>query len=172
MRRPALRFLRDVRGAAALEFGLILPFLFVMHLTIVELVQAWQVRTRITHIASSVADVTSQNRSVSDSELADILLAGDAMIRPFPAQPLGERVTSLVTDQYGVVRVDWTSSRNFPSLPAASVPAGFLKPNESILVADVVYDYQPALHFFLKDTFRLKHTSYVRPRVSTKVERR
>ncbi|MFN3584951.1 TadE/TadG family type IV pilus assembly protein [Phenylobacterium sp.] len=167
-----LRFLRDARGAAALEFGLILPFLFVMHLTIVELVQAWQVRTRITHIASSLADVTSQERSVSDSDLADILLAGDAMIRPYPATPLGERVTSLVSDPYGVVRVDWTVSRNFPSSPPASAPAGFLQPNESILVADVVYDYQPALHFFLKDNFRLKHTSYVRPRMSAKVEKR
>jgi Flp pilus assembly protein TadG len=172
MRSGVLRFLRDARGAAALEFGLILPFLFVMHLTIVEIVQAWQVRTRIAHVASSLADVTSQSRSVTDSDLTDILLAGDAMIRPYPAPPLGERVTSLASDQNGVVRIDWTASRNFPSSPPASVPAGFLKPNESILVADVTYDYQPMLHFFLPASFRLKHTSYVRPRVSAKVERR
>lgn len=172
MRRFLIRWRACARGGAAVEFGLILPFLFVMHITVGEIVQAWQVRTRVFHVASAIADVTSQARGLTDGELADIMQAGDAMMRPYPVEPLGERITSLVADAQGAVAVDWSVSRNFPASPAPSVPSGYLAPHESIIVADAIYEYEPAFNLFLADSFRLRHTAYIRPRVSAKVDKR
>ncbi|MCR5875706.1 pilus assembly protein [Phenylobacterium sp. J426] len=166
------RFGRDEHGAAAVEFALILPFLVFMHLAVVEFVQAWQVRTRVGHVAASIADVTSQSRTVSDADLADILLAGDAMMRPYPTAPLGERITSLTANAQGAVVVDWSVGRNFGAAPAATAPPNFLAPNESIIVAEARYDYRPAISVYLLDKFTLRQTAYVRPRVATKVEKR
>ncbi|MGA0607193.1 TadE/TadG family type IV pilus assembly protein [Phenylobacterium sp. VNQ135] len=166
------RMARDESGAAAVEFALILPFLVVMHLAVVEFVQAWQVRTRVSHVAASLADVTSQARSVSDADLNDILLAGDAMMRPYTVAPLGERITSMTANAQGAVGVDWTASRNFGAAPAPVLPAKFLAPNDSIIVAEARYAYQPAIAVVLKGQITLRHTAYVRPRVGAKIEKR
>jgi Flp pilus assembly protein TadG len=165
-------FRRDTRGAAAVEFALILPFLVFMHLAVVEFVQAWQVRTRVGHVAASIADVTSQARSVGDTDLADIFKAGDAMMRPYPTTPLGERITSLTANAQGAVVVDWSVGRNFGAAPTPTVPANFLAPNESVIVAEARYAYRPAISVFTLDEFTLSQAAYVRPRVSTKVEKR
>lgn len=172
MRGVASRLKRDERGAAAVEFALILPFLVFMHLAVVEFVQAWQVRTRVGHVAASLADVTSQSRTVSDADLTDILLAGDAMMRPYPTAPLGERITSLTANAQGVVEMKWTVSRNFASEPTPKLPANFLAPNDSIIVAEAKYAYRPAISVVVPEQFTLRHTAYVRPRVSTSVEKR
>lgn len=155
-----------------MEFALILPFLVIMHLAVVEFVQGWQVRTRVGHVAASIADVASQSRSLGNAELNDILLAGDAMMQPYPTAPLGERITSLSANGQGVVSADWSVSRNFPSGPAPVTPRGFLAANESVIVAETVYDYRPGIRIIMPERVRLRHAAYVRPRVSAKVEKR
>mgnify|MGYP001450386572 CR=1 FL=1 len=172
MRAALGRLVRDERGAAAAEFALILPFLVILHLAVVEFVQAWQVRTRVGHVAASIADVASQSRSLGEAELNDILRAGDAMMRPYPTAPLGERITSLSTNAQGVVSADWSVSRNFPSSPAPTTPPGFLGPNESVIVGETIYDYRPGIRIIMADRFRLRQAAYVRPRVSARVEKR
>lgn len=170
MRRLVRSFGRDQRGAAAIELGLMLPFLVVLHLAVGEFVQAWQVRTRVAQVAGTISDITAQARSVNDADLTDIFTAGDIILSPHNTGTLGSRLTSMSANASGVVAVDWTISDNYRG-PSVSLPAGFLAPNESVIVADVVYSYQPMFDLFIPTAFDMRQTAYARPRISLKVER-
>lgn len=170
--RPILRaFAADARGAAAIEFGLILPVLVVLHLGVAEFVQAWQVRTRVAQVAATISDITSQARSVTSDDITDIFVAGDVILNPNDTTTLGSRLTSMSADEDGVVTIDWSVSDNYRG-DAVSLPPGFLGPNESVVIADVVYKYEPMFDLVIPTAFDMRHTSYARPRISAKVEKK
>jgi Flp pilus assembly protein TadG len=125
----------------------------------------------VAHIAATMADITAQNRTVSDAEITDILSASTVMIYPFDKTSLQQRVSSLVANGSGTVTVEWTAHRNYSGSDTPSAPSGYLAANESAVVADVVYDYKPSFGFFLPDTIRFKRQAFARPRLTTKVER-
>lgn len=176
MRRPTLRaafaaFRRDRDGAAAVEFALILPILFMLQIGASEALEAYQAQRNVTHIAAAMADITAQSRTVTQADLDNILLASVAMIYPFPNVNVQQRVSSLSADSSGAVSTDWTAKRNYTDSAGPSVPAGYLLSNESTIVTDVIYDYQPTFGMFLPKTIRFVKHAYVRPRLSAKVDK-
>lgn len=171
MRSFLRRAAADKTGAAALEFALIFPVLFVLHIAAVEALGVYQAQRNIAHIASTMADITAQNRSVSTAELDDILLASVSMIHPFPNVALQQRISSLSANSSGSVSVDWTVKKAYSGSSGPSVPSGYLAANESVIVTDVIYDYRPTFGLFLPDTIRFTRHAYVRPRLSVKVDK-
>jgi Flp pilus assembly protein TadG len=171
MRRFLARAAADRQGAAAVEFALIFPILFVLNIGSVEALQVYQVQRNVAHVAATLADVTAQSRTVTEAELQDILGAGLTIMHPFPTTSLQQRLTSFTASASGSVSQDWTSKRNFVSSVAASVPSGYLGASESVVVADVIYDYRPTFRMFLPETLRLTRHAYARPRLTQKVEK-
>lgn len=170
-RHRVLAALGDTRGAAAVEFALILPILFVLHIAAAEFLQVYQAQRKLAHLAAAVADITAQNRSVSIADVDDILAAGTSMIHPFNTASLGQRVSSVSTNGSGSANTDWTQKKNYTLTGSPSVPAGYLAANESVIMVEVVYDYSPTFGLFLPDVIRFTRQAYVRPRLSPKVER-
>lgn len=171
MRRFLARAATDQKGAAAVEFALIFPILFMLNLGAVEALQVYQAQRNVAHIAAAISDITAQSRTVTETELQDVLNAGPAIIYPFPNTSLQQRVSSLTADASGTVTQDWTSKRNYSGSAGASVPAGYLGANESVIVSDVVYDYAPTFRLFLPATIRFTRHAYARPRLTQKVEK-
>lgn len=171
MIRLIQRAARDDTGMSAIEFALIFPVVFVLHIAAAEALQVYQAQRAISHIAATMADVTAQNRSVSTAELDDIMAASVAMIHPFPKVSLQQRVSSLSANAQGTVATDWTAKKDYTKSGSPSVPSGYLQANESVIVTDVVYDYQPKFGLFLPATIRMERHAYVRPRLSPKVDK-
>jgi Flp pilus assembly protein TadG len=169
------RFLRraaaDQRGASAVEFALIFPVIFVLHIAAAEALQAFKAHRNVAHMAAAIADITSQSRSVTTAELNDILAASASMMHPFPNVRLQQRVSSMSANASGAVSTDWSVRKDFTNAGAATIPAGYLRANESVIVTDVIYDYEPAFGLLLPDTIRMTRHAYVRPRLSAKVEK-
>lgn len=169
------KFLRrlavDRSGVSAIEFALILPILFLMHMGAAEGFQAYVAQRNIAHLSATMADITARNRTISTAELNDVMGASAAMMHPLPNVRLQQRISSLSADSGGTVSTDWTVKKDFQSSEGPSVPSGYLKPNESVIVTDVVYDYQPTLGFFLPESIRMTRHAYSRPRLSSKVEK-
>ena len=170
-----IRFLRraaaDRQGAAAVEFALIFPVLFLLNVGAAEALQLYQVQRNVAHIAATMADITAQSRSLTEAEVQDILSASVAMIHPYPTASLQQRVSSYSANAQGQVSQDWTASRTYTSGGAPSVPAGYLAANESVIVTDVVYEYRPTFGLFLPETIRFTRHAYARPRLTSKVEK-
>lgn len=82
------RFWDDCRGVAAIEFALIFPMIFVLNIAAAEALQVYRVQRAVAHIAATMSDVTAQGRTVSDTEIQDILSSSIVMIYPFPTTSL------------------------------------------------------------------------------------
>jgi Flp pilus assembly protein TadG len=169
MRRLLRRFGGCQRGAAALEFALVAPMLILLHLGTVETIDTWEAYRRVAHIAAALADLTAQNRSVAQPDLDDIMKAGDVMILPYPSGMLGERISSLSADSSGAVTTDWSVQRAWTQGGAASVPAGYLQPGESVIVADVTFKTQALFGLVMPKSLTMQSHAYVRPRLSNQV---
>ena len=170
-----IAFLRRLRadhsGASAIEFALILPILFILHVGAAEALQAYVAQRNVAHIASAMADITARNRSVSTADMNDILSASVSIMYPLPAGTLQQRVSSLSSNSSGSVSRDWTINKSYAGVSNPSVPDGYLAANESVIVTDVIYDYKPMFGLFLPETIRFTRHAYVRPRLSAKVEK-
>lgn len=171
MTRFLKRIAADRQGAAAVEFALIFPMLFVLNIGAAEALQVYQVQRNVAHMAAVMADITAQSRTVTDADLQDILSASLSIIHPFPRTSLQQRVTSLSANSTGTVSQDWTAKKDYSGSAPASVPSGYLGANESVIVTDVVYDYKPTFGLFLPETIRFTRHAYSRPRLTQKVEK-
>ncbi|MBU1377943.1 MAG: pilus assembly protein [Alphaproteobacteria bacterium] len=165
------RLAADRKGASAVEFALILPILFLLHIGAAEALQAYVAQRNVAHIASTMADITARNRTISNAELNDVLSASVAVMYPFPSVRLQQRVSSISADGSGTITTDWTAKKDYTAAGSPSLPQGYLRSNESVIVTDVIYDYKPTFGFFLPDTIRMVRHAYVRPRLSAKVEK-
>jgi Flp pilus assembly protein TadG len=62
-RRPVRsRFAKDSSGAAAVEFAMLLPIMFMLFYGTIEFSQALTVDRRVTQIASATADLVARTR--------------------------------------------------------------------------------------------------------------
>lgn len=171
MSRFLRRLRRCERGVAATEFALVAPIMILLHFGVVEVVQAWEAHRRVAHVASALADLTAQNRTVTASDLDDILAAGALMISPFPETSLGERIASLTADASGAVKMDWSASRNWTASGAPSVPAGYLQANESVIVAEATFGHRAMFGLVLPSALTMQKKAYLRPRLSQQVQK-
>lgn len=171
MKRFLTRAAGDQKGAAAVEFALVFPIMFVLNIGSMEALQVYQAQRNVAHVAAVLADITAQGRTVTEAELQDTLGAGLTIMYPFPTTSLQQRLSSLTANGSGAVSQDWTSKRNFTGTTAATVPSGYLGANESVVVSDVVYDYRPAFRMFLPSNIRMTRHAYARPRLTVKVEK-
>lgn len=158
-------------GAAAIEFALILPVLFILHMGAAEALEAYEAQRNVAHIASAMADIVAQSRSVSSADLDDVMTASTTMIFPFPNVNVQQRVSSLSANASGTVSTDWTVKKAYTGTDTPSVPSGYLGANESVIVTDVIYDYKPTFGMFVPKTIRFTRHAYMRPRLSQKVEK-
>ncbi len=171
---PLNRFKADRRGAAAVEFALIAPFMILLYFGLVELTLGMMAERRAAHAASVVADLVAQSSQVSVAEVGDIFKVAGAILQPFPAAPLKMRVTSVTADANAVPKVDWSQvSGGMTALGAQStatqVPANFLAASDSVIMAEVSYTYTSPLHQVVPKALGFSETFFLRPRRSPKV---
>lgn len=171
MRARLARLARAQSGAALAEFALVAPFMMLILFGSIEALQAIETQRRVAHISSAIADLVAQNRIVTDSDLADVFQAGGLLMDPLPATTLGQRVTSFTADSGGTVKADWTADAPTPyaGTESLTLPNGYLKANQSVVVADVSYTYQPALKWLLPSTLLFQKRVYLHPRLTTQV---
>lgn len=174
LHRHLSRFKRDDKGVSAIEFAIIAPLMILLYLGSVDLSLAFSIDRKATSAASALADLVAQDDVITDSEIADILSAGQAILAPFPAAPLTVRITSLLADGNGDIEVQWSDADGRAPLPEGStvdVPQGVLNANTSVIMVEVTYRHQPIFSQLGVNNFNITETFYLRPRRSIVVAR-
>lgn len=169
--RALTRLVRDERAAALVEFALILPVMLLLLVGVVQGLQLIETQRRMAHVASAVADLVAQDRTVDDGEMQDILSAGGLLMAPLPNAPLGQRVMSFAADSNGAIHLQWCVSgpQTYMGTQALSLPAGALRPNQSAIVADVSYPFASSLNWLLPESYVLQKRAILRPRLVQQV---
>jgi Flp pilus assembly protein TadG len=104
------RFLGDRRGVAAIEFAFIAPVLLAMYFVTMEVVQGIEANKKVSRVGSMVADLVTQQQTITKAELDAILKIGESILQPYNRTKPKITITAIeITDEdVPKVKVAWS----------------------------------------------------------------
>jgi Flp pilus assembly protein TadG len=144
---------RDTRGVAAVEFAMILPAMLAIYFGIVETGQGVMIDRKVTQLTRSLADLTAQASTISNTEMSNIFDAAQTVMMPYTAVAPKMSVHHIVIDSAGVAKVCWSEQRNstkFARGTTVTIPADLRLPNTSIVMAQASYAFTPVVGWIIK----------------------
>ncbi len=176
-------FCRDRRGAAAVEFVLIVPILIGMYFMLNETANGMRAARKTTMVARVMADLATRKADLTDADRTNIFASAQPIISPFGSAPQGYRLTSIRFDANGNGFVHWSEVSGtgigsaYPActpaqgVGAISIPAGLKVANTSVVLAEAQMKYKPVIGWNITGEINLKDQLYMRPRTSDFVSR-
>lgn len=170
IRRSAAAMRADCSGIAAVEFAVIVPIMLVMFFGTVEFSSGVAVDRKVTLMARTLSDLTSQSTSVGDSDITNFFAASGAIMTPYSSTPTKATITELYVDPTTLkARVQWskgTSPRAVSS--TVTIPTALAVSGTYLIFSEVSYLYTPTVGYVMaKAGVNLSDVSYTRPRQST-----
>src|SRR5512141_831162 len=99
----------DSRGVAAVEFAVIVPIMLVLFFGTVEFSSGVAVDRKVTQMARTLSDLTSQSITVADTDLTNFFAASKGIMTPYPSTPTNATISELYVDPKTLVaRVQWS----------------------------------------------------------------
>jgi Flp pilus assembly protein TadG len=166
------KFWRDTSGVSVVEFALILPVQLLLIFGTVEISNLMIADRKLVAATSTTADLFAQTKTVTNAEVADVFLAGVAVMQPLDNGSLSFVVSSIVADAGGVTRVEWSEGYAAAALAAGAnyaLPPGLVGPNQSVIVVQSSYSYVSQLGQLILAPIELSDRFILAPRRSVKV---
>jgi Flp pilus assembly protein TadG len=182
-RRAVTKFFEDRRGIAATEFAVIVPIMLVLLFSTVEFCSGLAVDRKVSLVARTIANLTSQGTNASVSDLTNFFGAANLIMVPY-VQPTYPAPNMTISELYidpstGNARVQWSvgstpRSRSsvvpIPSSMIATDPTtNAIIANQYIIFSEVNTVYTPSLGSFgmMHAAVTLSDVAYALPRQST-----
>jgi Flp pilus assembly protein TadG len=181
-RSSVTAFLADSRALAATEFAVIVPLMLVLFFGTVEFSSAVAIDRKVTLIALTLSDLTSQSPSstITDAYVQNTFTASISIVTPYDDTPVTAAITQIAIDANSIATVQWskaatissgatqatltTSSHNIGDKVTSTIPATLLVPSTYLILSEVSYLYTPSVGYVLKSGITLSDKSYTRPR--------
>jgi Flp pilus assembly protein TadG len=170
LRRRVLDLLADCRGIAATEFAVIVPIMLVMFFGTVEFSSGIAVDRKVTLMARTLSDLTSQSISVADSDMTKFFAASGAIMTPYPSTPTQATISELYVDPTTLkARVQWSKgSAPLAVSSTVAIPTALAVGGTYLIYSQVSYLYVPTVGYVMaKAGINLSDFAYTRPRQST-----
>jgi Flp pilus assembly protein TadG len=164
-----IRLAKDEGGVSAVEFAMILPLMVTLYLGGVEVSQGVAIDRKVTLVARTVADLTSQTASVTTKDVTDILDASGAVLAPYPTSNAKVTVASIKIDANKAMTMEWSQSKPAGSVTMPTIPPDLVVANTYLIWGEATYTYKPVVGYVLTGTLNLKDQIFMRPRLSDKV---
>jgi len=140
------RFARDERGVGAIEFAILFPVLLLLYLGAVQLTIGLNVSKRASRSAGSIADIISQQSSVSKSVLAGMPSVAAAIFAPYGTTGLTLKLTGIAIDANGKATVAWswaqTGQAPYVSGSVVTVPNNMNQAGTFLVRSELAIPYQ------------------------------
>jgi Flp pilus assembly protein TadG len=188
VRRSAVDMLEDCSGIAATEFAVIVPVMLTMFFGLIELSSAVAVDRKVTLIARTLSDLTSQSMSaVTATDLENFFAASSAILMPYSVTPTAPTISEIYVDATKVAKIQWSVSATIvmeSGAPKATLTASSRKKGDVVAIPDALavgetyliwsevnYQYVPVVGYFLaKAGITLNDATFTRPRQSQCVD--
>lgn len=124
-RRSIPDLIGDRSAVAAIEFALIVPIMLVMFFGTVEMSSGVAVDRKVTLVARTLSDLTSQSTSVADTDMTNFFTASGAILTPYSPTPTHAKLSELYVDPSTLqARVQWSKSATLDSSGNVTLAAG------------------------------------------------
>ena len=176
-------FVADQRALAATEFAVIVPLMLVMFFGTVEFSSAVAIDRKITLIARTLSDLTSQSTKLDDASMKDTFTASISVVMPYDAALVKGTISQIHIDADSIATVQWsragtiasgatqaalaTSARKAGDKVTTMIPPALLIPSSYLILSEASYIYTPTIGYVLKSSVTLGDVSYTRPRQVT-----
>ena len=173
-------FVADKRALAATEFAVIVPLMLVMFFGTVEFSSAVAIDRKVTLIARTLSDLTSQSTKLYDADMQNTFTASISVVMPYDASLVKGTISQIYIDANSIATVQWsragtiasgatqatlaTSARNAGDKVTSMIPPTLLIPSSYLILSEASYTYTPTVGYVLKSSITLSDLSYTRPR--------
>jgi Flp pilus assembly protein TadG len=112
------KFSTDVDAVAATEFAIVVPFMLLLYVGGIELADGMAINVKVSATAHSVADMVTQNTSLSTASMQNILTGATAIVAPYPVTGgssgslMTVTVSEITSDSSGRLTLQWSQSYN------------------------------------------------------------
>jgi Flp pilus assembly protein TadG len=170
----------DHSGLAATEFALIVPVMLVMFFGTVEFSSGVAVDRKVTLVARTLSDLTSQaGPPVDDNYLQNVFTASIAIVQPYSATPTKAQLSEIYIDSNKIATIKWTKAATIGNGAATAtlanstrsagdvvtVPPDLLVKQTYLIFSEVSYLYTPTVGYVMgKSGVTLTDVAYTRPR--------
>ncbi|MBB4576718.1 TadE/TadG family type IV pilus assembly protein [Rhizobium lentis] len=146
----ARRLSRERRGAGAIEFAILFPVLVMLYIGAFEITIGLSVSKRATRAAGSIADLVTQQQSVTKSTLAEMRAVATAIFVPYNSSSLTLKITGITVDASANAKVLWSWAQD------GSVPYA-----KNVAVSDVPSDMKTANSFLVRTELSIPYTMFL-----------
>lgn len=168
----SVRFLRNRRGVALIEFAIVLPVLMLLFFGGFTMASGMAFNRKLSVATRALADLTSQRAAVDRDALSGIVAMGAPIVVPYRLANGLTRVSQVVTDGNGDGRIDWSYAGDGTALArnaAYPLPSDVRFPNTAYLVAEMRYPFRPLASLVPLATIPLGENVIMLPRKSSSV---
>jgi Flp pilus assembly protein TadG len=186
----AVRFCKDRRGVAAIEFAFIAPVLLAMYFVTMEVSQGIETNKKVSRISSMVADLVTQRSSVTEDDLRAIMDIGASTLQPYNRSVPTIMVSEISISDEATPRATVVWSRKIDGGPIeigkkagdpATVPDSLKIPGTSLIRVETGLVYKPMITWDSDrkqaaglsaafDSISMSETYYLRARMSPTVD--
>jgi Flp pilus assembly protein TadG len=149
------------------------PLMLVMFFGTVELCSGVASDRKVSPMARTLADLTSQNTSLTLTQLQNFFNASNAIMWPYvpspPPNPVNTTITELYVDPNTfAARVQWSvGSAPHGQGVTLPIPSQLQTGNTYLLLSEVNFQYVPTIGYVMAKTgVNLSDVAYTRPRQS------
>ncbi|OWV68800.1 hypothetical protein ATY77_22935 [Rhizobium sp. R634] len=146
----ARRLARERKGAGAIEFAILFPVLIMLYIGAFEITIGLSVSKRVTRAAGTIADIVTQQQSVTKSTLAQMPSVATAMFVPYNTTSLKLKITGITIDAGANAKVLWSWAQD------GTVPYA-----KNATVADVPADMKTANSFLVRTELSIPYTMFL-----------
>ena len=172
-----IRLARDRRGAAAVEFALVVPFMALVYMGGSDTAIAVSINRKIHNAAGTIGDLVGQVKATTPSQLNGLFDVTASLMQPYSANAIFLRITQVKIDASGKATVDWTKSRNtlvgtqaIKAGDTYTLPTQFsAEKDANIIVAEAYYSYETLGGYGLIGPIVMGETSYHTPRLGNAI---
>lgn len=153
------RFAASESGIATLEFAILLPVLLMMIYGVAEYVQATDHRNKVSSLARTLADLTSQNKKQMQKDEMNLNLASAVpILAPFDASTAQIQISAIGVNANNAVFVcsTWPTTGGTRSVgkdTTLDVPKNFQRAGARYVLAEVKMKYVPLFNTVLNPLY-------------------
>lgn len=188
------RLVADRRGVAAIEFAFIAPLLLSMYFVTMEVSQGIENSKKVSRIGSMVADLITQQQTISQCEVNAIMAIGESILQPYSRSKSTIVVTgiTMTDDPSPRALVAWSRKLAEGAISVdevkdtpTTVPTQLMARNSFLIRVKSDLPYRPVITWaagqqstlglgvmgkiFKNGVFQMSETYYLRPRMSVAI---